>query len=101
MLKRLAKLERPPGSPGEAAAAQLIAAELAARGARTRVESVSVHGTYWIPIGLACAAATVPGAVGARAGALLAALAARRSRKIWRSAVAPVAACCHNDVMGE
>lgn len=38
VLERLASLYRPPGSDGEARAAQLIADELQARGARTRIE---------------------------------------------------------------
>jgi Peptidase family M28 len=75
VLERLAELERPPGSHGEGQAAELIAAELEARGARIRIERTRVHGTYWIPIGLACAAATVAGGLGARTGAPLAGLA--------------------------
>src|SRR5690242_5777673 len=45
VLERLAALERPPGSEGERRAAELIAAELGARGARVRIEAERVHGT--------------------------------------------------------
>jgi hypothetical protein len=74
VLVGLAELGRSPGSHGEARAAELIAAELARRGARTRVEAVSVHGTYWIPLGLACGLATAASVAG-RVGALAAAAA--------------------------
>lgn len=75
VLVRLAALHRAPGSDGEAAAAELLARELARRGARARIEPVDVHGTYWIPIGVSCAAATAAGAAGA-AGRLRALVAA-------------------------
>jgi Peptidase family M28 len=74
VLVRLAGLRRAPGSAGETAAAELIERELAQRGARARVEPVAVHGTYWIPIGVSCAAATA-GSAGGRLGALVAAAA--------------------------
>jgi hypothetical protein len=71
-LRRLASLERPPGSLGERAAAELVAAELSTRGARVRIEPERVHGTYWVPIGLAsgvaalasCRRGLLPAAVG-------------------------------------
>jgi hypothetical protein len=75
VLERLAALERPPTSDGERRAAQLIATELDARGARTRIERESVHGTYWIPIGLACAAAALAAAAPRVPGALAGGLA--------------------------
>jgi hypothetical protein len=52
---RLAELSRPPGSEGERAGAELLTAELAERGARAWIEEERVHGTYWVPIGLAAA----------------------------------------------
>jgi hypothetical protein len=76
LLERLASLYRPPGSDGEARAAQLIADELQVRGARTRIEPELVHGTYWVPIGLSCGAALVGSVVRPSWGAVLAALAA-------------------------
>ena len=67
-LERLAALERPPGSDGERTAAEILAAEFAARGARVEVEEERVHGTYWVPIGiasgLAVAAAVAPEVLG-------------------------------------
>lgn len=74
VLERLAALERPPGSEGERLAAELIAGELEARGARTSIEAERVHGTYWIPIGLACCAGVLAAAAPRIPGALLAAL---------------------------
>lgn len=76
MISRLAELPRPPGSPGESAAADLLARELASRGARTWVEEEQVHGTYWVPIGLYTAAAALGGIAGRIPGALLGTLAA-------------------------
>jgi hypothetical protein len=75
LLERLSSLQRPPGSEGEREAAKLIAAELGARGARTEIEPEPIHGTYWVPIGLACAVGTVGGIVGRGPGAVLAGLA--------------------------
>ena len=51
-VERLARIERPSASPGEAQAAELIAAELRELGADARVEAESAHGGYWLPIGL-------------------------------------------------
>jgi hypothetical protein len=76
VLERLAAMERPPGSEGERRAAELIAAELAARGARTRIEVAQVHGTYWVPLGLACSAGALAALASRWPGALAAALAA-------------------------
>ncbi len=53
----------------------MIADELEARGARVRVEREYVHGTYWIPIGLPCAAAALAGMARSRAGAVAAGMA--------------------------
>lgn len=68
-LSRLAEIERASGSAGARAAAQLLASELELRGASVRLEAEQVHGTYWLPIGLACGLAAVS-AVGRRALAL-------------------------------
>jgi hypothetical protein len=69
VIERLAALERPPGSPGARAAAELLAGELERRGGRVRIEHERVHGTYWVPIGLACAVAAAS-AIGSRRVAL-------------------------------
>lgn len=74
LLTRLAALRRAPGSPGEGRAAELIAAALARRGARARIERERVHGTYWIPIGVACGVAALA-SPGGRPGAAVAAAA--------------------------
>jgi peptidase M28-like protein len=65
-IERLARIERPSASPGEREAAELIAAELRARGARARIEEESVHGTFWWPIGLLTGAAALAGLSGRR-----------------------------------
>ena len=61
-IERLAAIDRPSASPGEARAAQLIAAELRESGADARVEVEDAHGTYWWPIGLLTGAAALAGA---------------------------------------
>jgi hypothetical protein len=73
---RLAAIDRPSASPGERAAAQLIAAELRDLGLAARIEEEQVHGTYWWPLGLATAAAALAGAGRARARAAAVGLAA-------------------------
>jgi hypothetical protein len=77
-LSRLAAIERASGSPGARAAAQLLARELQLRGANVSLEPEQVHGTYWLPIGLACglAAASAMGrrAVAVAGGALASAV---------------------------
>ncbi|TMK40654.1 MAG: Zn-dependent exopeptidase M28 [Actinobacteria bacterium] len=75
-VQRLAELDRESGGAGEHAAAELIAADLRACGARVELEPARVHGTYWWPIGLTSATA------------LLAALARRR----WAAPIAALAA---------
>lgn len=64
VLNRLAALDRPPGSEGERAAAAMLAEELGRRGAHPRVEAERVHGTYWVPVGVACGAAAMAGLAG-------------------------------------
>ena len=60
-VERLAAIERPSASSGEARAAQLIAEELRASGAEARLEEEEAHGTYWWPIGLLTGAAALAG----------------------------------------
>ncbi|HJS96478.1 MAG TPA: hypothetical protein VJ741_19580, partial [Solirubrobacteraceae bacterium] len=61
-LSRLAAIDRASGSAGARAAAHVLAGELKLRGAGVRLEDERVHGTYWLPIGLACAFAAVSAA---------------------------------------
>ena len=64
LVERLSTLTRESGSDDERRAAELIAAELIAAGAkRVRLEDERVHGTYWWPVGLPAAAAAVAGAL--------------------------------------
>jgi hypothetical protein len=65
-VERLAAIERPSASTGEREAAELIAAELRGTGARVAVDSERVHGTYWWPVGIPCAAAALAGLSGRR-----------------------------------
>ena len=74
-VERLAAIERPSASPGEAEAAELIAAELRELGAQARVEHERAHGGYWWPIGLLTGAAALAGAFLGRAAATLVGLA--------------------------
>ena len=61
LVERISAIERPSASPGERRAAELIAAELEAAGARVRLEEDRVHGTYWWPIGLLTSLAALAG----------------------------------------
>jgi hypothetical protein len=76
-VEELAAIERGSASPGERWAAELIAGELRSLGARVRLEDERVHGTYWWPLGITSALATLGGLarsrlLGAAAGALAA-----------------------------
>lgn len=62
-VEALAAIERPSASPGERAAAELIARRLRDAGLEPRVEEERVHPTFWWPIGLANAAAVVAAAL--------------------------------------
>lgn len=72
LVDRLGAIHRPSASPGEAQAASLIAAELEAAGAASRLEIERAHGTYWWPVGLLTALAGLAGRIGGRATATLA-----------------------------
>jgi hypothetical protein len=61
-LSRLAAIDRASGSAGARAAAHVLAGELKLRGATVRLEAEQVHGTYWLPLGLACGLAAVSAA---------------------------------------
>ena len=62
LVTRLAHIERPSASDGERQAAELIASELRAAGARlVRLEEERVHGTYWWPLGLLTGLAALAG----------------------------------------
>jgi hypothetical protein len=67
VIESLARLRRVSASADELAAAQIIADELALRHARVTIDRERVHGTYWVPIGLACAVAAAAGRLGRRA----------------------------------
>ena len=71
---RLAAIDRPSASPGEAEAAHLIAEELREAGAQVSVESEDAHGTYWWPIGLLTGLAAATGLRSPRPVAALAGL---------------------------
>jgi len=73
-IERLAAINRPSASPGEAEAARLIADELRATGADVRVEEESVHGTYWWPVGLLTGLGAIAGLAFGRLGAAVAGL---------------------------
>jgi hypothetical protein len=80
VIERLAALERPPGSPGEAEAAAWIAERLRAAGCQAEVEAAEYHDGYAKPIGTLTGLATLAGATalsrrGRLAGGVLAALA--------------------------
>jgi hypothetical protein len=75
-VQRLAAISRASASDGEARAAALIAAELEEVGARVRLESERVHGTYWWPVGVPAGAAALASVLGRRTAAVVGALAA-------------------------
>ncbi|MET0811317.1 MAG: hypothetical protein ABWY65_09440, partial [Thermoleophilaceae bacterium] len=53
VVRELSSYERPSASEGERRAADWLAAEFRAAGARTvRIEEESAHGGYWWPLGL-------------------------------------------------
>jgi hypothetical protein len=87
---RLAELDRPPGSPGERAAAELIAGELRELGWRTRLETEVVHGTHWWPTG-------VPAGLGLIAGLLAAGGHAGVRRRLAAVALAAFATAAVSD----
>jgi acetylornithine deacetylase/succinyl-diaminopimelate desuccinylase-like protein len=64
-------------TPAEREAAEYVAADLREAGAReVTLETAQVNGTYWWPVGIPTAAATLAGLRGGKLGALVAALAA-------------------------
>ena len=71
-VRHLASFPRPSASPGEARAAEWIAARLRAEGCAVSVEREVAHGTYWWPLGLLCALAGAGGLTGRRWPALAA-----------------------------
>jgi hypothetical protein len=86
-VERLAQLDRLPGSDGERAAAEILAAELRSSAGTVRIEEERVHGTYWTPIGLASALAAATAGAGrlfAAIGGALAALLVRDELEIGR-----------------
>jgi hypothetical protein len=76
IVSRLAAIPRESASPGERRAAEALAEELSARGARARLEDERAHGTYWWPIGILAAAGLAAAIQPSRLTALVAAGAA-------------------------
>lgn len=76
VIERLARMSRAAGTPDERQAADALSSELQSRGARVRVEPEQVHGTYWVPIGIACAGACCAALRGRVLGVLAGVLAA-------------------------
>jgi hypothetical protein len=70
-ITRLAAIERPSASPGERRAAEMVAEELEAHGARVRLEEEQAHGTYWWPLGIATGAAALAGVRRSRVAGLV------------------------------
>lgn len=86
-IAHLATIDRPSASPGEHAAAQWIAAQLAEFGCDVRIEEERAHGGYWFPLGVPNALAGAAGLLarhgGRRARALAAAVGAFAAAAIW------------------
>ena len=86
-IAHLATIDRPSASPGEHAAAQWIAAQLAEFGCSVRVEQERAHGGYWFPLGVPNALAGAAGLLARRGGqrgrALATALGAFAAAAIW------------------
>jgi len=86
-IAHLATIDRPSASPGEHAAAQWIAAQLAEFGCSVRVEEERAHGGYWFPLGVPNALAGAAGLLarrgGARGRALATAVGAFAAAAIW------------------
>jgi peptidase M28-like protein len=74
-IEHLARLERPPCSPGERKAAEWIAERLRGAGAETRIEAEDVHGTFTSPLGGLAAIAAAGGLAVLRGGRRIGALA--------------------------
>ena len=66
-LEELERIDRPSASPGELEAARWMSRQYAELGAEARIETETVHGTYWWPIGIGTAAGVL-GGISALAG---------------------------------
>jgi len=66
-LEELELIDRPSASPGELEAARWMSRQYAELGAEARIETETVHGTYWWPIGIGTAAGVL-GGIAALAG---------------------------------
>jgi hypothetical protein len=80
LLEGVSAIDRPSASSGERRAAEWIVAELDRLGAEGQIESERAHGTYWWPLGIGAAAAT------------LANLAALRGRRLAATGLGAAAA---------
>ena len=79
LVTRLAAIERGSASPGERAAAELVADALREAGLEPVLEEERVHGTHWLPFGLPPAAAALAAVAGGRLAALVTGAAAAAS----------------------
>jgi hypothetical protein len=80
-IRHLAAIERGSGSPGEREAAEWIAQRLREEGLEPEVTGHPGHGGYWVPLGVACAAAGLAGLGGRRRLAALVGAAAAAA--VW------------------
>jgi Peptidase family M28 len=79
----LSAIQRPSASPGERQIAESVQAQLAAHGARTRVETERAHGSYWVPLTLMSLGGLLGAIAGGRSRAAGAALAGAAAAGIW------------------
>jgi Peptidase family M28 len=83
-IRHLASFERGSASEGERRAALWIAQRLREDGLEPLVEDHPAHGSYWWPLGLACAVAGIAGLAGrSRGRALVGLVAAGATAAIW------------------
>lgn len=83
-IEALSAIHRPSASEGELEAAEWIESRFRDLGLQPRIEQESAHGTYWYPIGIPAAVATVGGLAALRGHRLIgAALGALGAASIW------------------
>src|SRR5919108_3887848 len=61
LVETLASIHRPTASQGERRAAEWLLGRLRELGASGEIEAEDVHGTYWLPLGIASGAGVVAG----------------------------------------
>lgn len=90
-IEAIAAIERPSASEGERRAAEWVDNRFRELGLRSRIEVEEAHGTYWLPLGLASAVATIGGmaALRGRRGRILGTiLGAAAAAGIWDDTIA-------------